>query len=240
MALSQEEVLVSHRSTVKTVVILLAVVALIVVARMVPLADWLDVFNRWVQEQGAAGMVYFALVYAVATVFLLPGSLLTLAGGAAFGLLPGFVTVLLGATLGAALAFLVSRHLARRRVESWIESKPSFTAVDRAVAKEGWKIVFLTRLSPVFPFNFQNYAYGLTRISFWHYTLSTLVGMIPGAFMYVYFGTLGKSSLEAAAGAADPTQGLKLTLQVVGLVATVLVTILITRTARKALKEAGI
>jgi uncharacterized membrane protein YdjX (TVP38/TMEM64 family) len=229
----------SVRSAVKIIIILLAVVALFVVARTVPLADWLDIFNAWVQKQGAAGMVYFALAYAVATVFLLPGSLLTLAGGAAFGLLPGFATVLLGATLGAALAFLVSRHIARRSVESWIESKPSFAAVDRAVAEEGWKIVFLTRLSPVFPFNFQNYAYGLTRISFWHYTLATLVGMIPGAFMYVYFGTLGKSSLEAAAG-ADSTQGMKLALQVVGLVATVLVTVLITRTARKALKEAGI
>jgi uncharacterized membrane protein YdjX (TVP38/TMEM64 family) len=184
-------------------------------------------------------MVWFALAYAVATVFMLPGSLLTLAGGAAFGLLPGFVTVLLGATLGAALAFLVSRHLARRSVEGWIESKPSFTAVDRAVAEEGWKIVFLTRLSPVFPFNFQNYAYGLTRISFWHFTWASLIGMIPGAFMYVYLGTLGKSGLEAAAG-ADGTEGMKLALQAVGLIATVLVTVLITRTARKALKEAGI
>jgi uncharacterized membrane protein YdjX (TVP38/TMEM64 family) len=219
--------------------VVLAIIAVFALARMLSLADWLEVFNAWVQEQGAVGMVWFALAYAVATVFMLPGSLLTLAGGAAFGLLPGFVTVLLGATLGAALAFLVSRHLARRSVEGWIESKPSFTAVDRAVAEEGWKIVFLTRLSPVFPFNFQNYAYGLTRISFWHYTWASLIGMIPGAFMYVYLGTLGKSGLEAAAG-ADGTEGMKLALQAVGLIATVLVTVLITRTARKALKEAGI
>jgi uncharacterized membrane protein YdjX (TVP38/TMEM64 family) len=239
MALPQEKVVMYIRKYGKLGLVVLAVVAVFALARMLPLADWLEVFNAWVHEQGAVGMVWFALVYSVATVFMLPGSLLTLAGGAAFGLLPGFVTVLLGATLGAALAFLVSRHLARRNVEGWIESKRSFAAVDRAVAEEGWKIVFLTRLSPVFPFNFQNYAYGLTRISFWHYTLASLIGMIPGTFMYVYLGTLGKSGLEAAAG-TDGTEGIKLALQAVGLVATVLVTVLITRTARKALKEAGI
>jgi uncharacterized membrane protein YdjX (TVP38/TMEM64 family) len=226
----------TRSSFIKLVAALAVIAALVVAVRMLPIAEGLEVFNRWVQEQGSFGMVLFALVYAVAAVLLLPGSVLTLAGGAAFGLLPGFVTILLGATLGAALAFLVSRHLARRWVEKWIESRPSFSAIDRAVAKEGWKIVFLTRLSPVFPFNFQNYAYGLTRVSFWHYTLASLVGMIPGTFMYVYFGTLGKSSLEAASGAQE-VQGLKLALQVVGLIATVLVTIVITRTAKKALGE---
>ncbi len=226
----------ARSSLIKAAAILAAVAGFVLAARMLPLADGLGVFNAWVQEQGAFGMVAFALVYAVAAVLLLPGSVLTLAGGAVFGLLPGFVTVLLGATLGAALAFLVSRHLARRRVEKWIENRPSFSAIDRAVAKEGWKIVFLTRLSPVFPFNFQNYAYGLTRVSFWHYTLASLVGMIPGSFMYVYLGTLGKSSLEAASG-AEEVQGLKLALQVMGLIATVVVTIFITRTARKALRE---
>jgi uncharacterized membrane protein YdjX (TVP38/TMEM64 family) len=234
-----EAILKFNRSHLKFGAAVLLVAVLVAGARMLPLAEWLTVFNAWVQNQGVMGMVAFALIYAVASVLLLPGSILTLAGGAAFGLLRGFVTVLIGATLGAALAFLVSRHLARKRVEQWIESKPSFSAVDRAVAKEGWKIVFLTRLSPVFPFNFQNYAYGLTRIPFWHYTLATLVGMIPGCFMYVYFGSLGKSSLEAAAGAEGPA-GARLALQVVGLAATLLVTVLITRTARRALKEAGV
>lgn len=226
----------NRSSLMKAAVVLGAVAALLIAARMLPLADWLEVFNAWVQKQGSFGMVAFALVYAVAAVLLLPGSVLTLAGGAVFGLFGGFATVLLGATLGAALAFLVSRHVARRRVERWIESRPSFSAIDGAVAKEGWKIVFLTRLSPVFPFNFQNYAYGLTRVAFWQYTLASLVGMIPGTFMYVYLGTLGKSSLEAASG-ADEVQGLKLALQVAGLIATILVTVVITRTARSALKE---
>ncbi len=187
---------------------------------------------------GVAGMVLFAFVYATATVLMVPGSLLTLAGGASFGLLPGFISVLVGATLGAAGAFLVSRHLARKRVESWIEEKPSFVAVDRAVARDGWKIVFLTRLSPLFPFNFQNYAYGLTRVSFWQYVLASFVGMIPGTFLFVYLGTLGRSGLEAASGGGAET--LRLALQVLGLLATLGVTILITRTAKRALREAGI
>jgi len=217
----------------------LAVVAVLFWLRSLPLADWLAVFNERIQQLGPTGLLVYALAYAVATVLLLPGSLLTLAAGAAFGLLPGFASVLVGASVGAALSFLVSRYLARRRVEVWIRSKPRFSAVDRAVAKEGWKIVFLTRLSPIFPFNFQNYAYGLTRIPFWHYALSSAIGIIPGTFLYVYLGTVGRSGLEAAAG-GEQVQTLRLVLQIVGLIATVVVTIYITRIATKALKEAGV
>ena len=224
---------------VKLGLIVLLVAGFIAAVRMLPVAAWLEVFNAWVSELGVLGMVLFALVYAVATVLMVPGSLLTLAGGAVFGLLPGFVTILHGATLGAALAFLVSRFVARKHVESWIQEKPSFDVIDKAVAKQGWKIVFLTRLSPVFPFNFQNYAYGLTSVSFWHYVLASWIGMIPGAFLYVYFGTLGRSGLEAASG-AESAETLRIALQVVGLLATLAVTILITRTAKKALREAGI
>lgn len=217
--------------------VIVVLAAVVVAARLLPLKEWLELFNGWVSGLGILGMVLFGLVYAAATVLMLPGSLLTLAGGATFGLLPGFVTVLHGATLGAALAFLVSRHLARGRVESWIQQKPSFSIIDKAVAKEGWKIVFLTRLSPVFPFNFQNYAYGLTSVSFLQYVVASWVGMIPGAFLYVYLGTLGRSGLEAASGGAE---SFKLALQIVGLAATLAVTVLITRTARRALKEAGV
>jgi uncharacterized membrane protein YdjX (TVP38/TMEM64 family) len=220
--------------------LLAAVAAVVVLARMLPLAVWLEAFNQRVVGLGVLGMVLFALIYAAATVLLVPGSVLTLAAGASFGLLPGFVSVLFGATLGAAGAFLVSRHLARKRVESWIQRKPSFVAVDGAVAREGWKIVFLTRLSPVFPFNFQNYAYGLTNVPFWHYVLASWIGMIPGTFLFVYLGTLGRSGLEAASGSGGGVQIVRLALQAVGLLATLAVTILITRTAKRALREAGI
>ena len=226
------------RTWLKVTAIVLMVAALLWL-KTLPLADGLAVFNEAVQKLGPAGLLVYALAYALATVFLLPGSLLTLAAGAAFGLLPGFASALMGATLGLALAFLVSRHLARRRVEDWIQAKPRFSAVDRAVAKEGWKIVFLTRLSPIFPFNFQNYAYGLTRISFWHYALASAIGIIPGTFLYVYLGSVGRSGLEASAGEGE-VEMLRLVLQVVGLLATGAVTVYITRIATKALKEAGI
>jgi uncharacterized membrane protein YdjX (TVP38/TMEM64 family) len=225
------------RSYVKLGLLVAGIAAAAVAARLLPLSAWLESFNERVVGLGAAGMALFAVLYAVATVLMVPGSLLTLAAGASFGLVTGFVSVLLGATLGAAGAFLVSRHVARGRIESWIERKPSFAAVDKAVAREGWKIVFLTRLSPLFPFNVQNYAYGLTRVSFWQYALASFVGMIPGTFLYVYLGTLGRSGLEAASGGAET---FRLLLQVLGLLATLAVTILITRTARRALREAGI
>jgi len=218
--------------------LLAAVAAVVVAARMLPLAVWLEAFNQRVVGLGLLGMVLFALIYAVATVLMVPGSLLTLAAGASFGLLPGFVAVLFGATLGAAGAFLVSRHLARKRVERWIQRKASFVAVDKAVAREGWKIVFLTRLSPVFPFNLQNYAYGLTSVSFWQYVLASWIGMIPGTFLYVYLGILGRRGLEAASGSG--VENYRLALQAVGLLATLGVTILITRTAKRALREAGV
>jgi uncharacterized membrane protein YdjX (TVP38/TMEM64 family) len=228
----------SARAFLKLGAILGAAAALVLAARMLPLGPWLEAFNQRVVGLGVLGMALFAILYAAATVLLVPGSLLTLASGASFGLLPGFVTVLFGATLGAACAFLVSRHLARKRVERWIQRKPSFVAVDKAVAREGWKIVFLTRLSPVFPFNFQNYAYGLTSVSFWQYVLASSIGMIPGTFLYVYLGTLGRSGLEAASGRS--AESYRLALQAVGLLATLAVTILITRTAKRALREAGI
>lgn len=229
----------SPKAVVKIAALLVAVAAIVVAARLLPLGAWLDTFNAWASGLGVLGLVVFAAVYAVASVLLLPGSLLTLAGGATFGLLPGFVAVLFGATAGAALAFLVARHLARRKVEAWTRTKPTFEVIDRAVAKEGGKIVFLTRLSPVFPFNFLNYAYGLTSVSFAEYLLASLVGMIPGTFLYVYLGTLGRSSLEAASGAED-AETFRLVLRIVGLVATLAVTILITRTAKRALREAGV
>jgi uncharacterized membrane protein YdjX (TVP38/TMEM64 family) len=214
----------SKRGLVKVAVLLLVLVALVVSVRLLPLKAWIEVFNGWVAELGVFGMVVFAIVYALAAVLMVPGSLLT---------------VWTGATLGASLAFLVSRHLARRRVEAWVKTNPKFNAIDEAVAKEGWKIVALTRLSPVFPFNFQNYAYGLTSVSFWQYAVASALGMIPGTFLYVYLGTFGRSSLEAASG-AEGAETLKLVLQVVGLAATLAVTILITRTARRALKQAGV
>ncbi len=211
--------------------ILVLIVALVVVF---PIGDWIQAGAEWAQEQGTLGLVAFAALYAVATVFAVPGSALTLIAGGAFGVASGTIAVWFGATAGLALAFLAARRLARDRVARWLSAKPSFAAVDRAVAAEGWKIVFLTRLTPVFPFTVLNYAYGLTGVSFGGYLLASATGILPGTLLYIY---LGSSVARTVAGESDPLETL---LRVVGLAAFVLVTILITRVARRALREAGV
>jgi uncharacterized membrane protein YdjX (TVP38/TMEM64 family) len=139
--------------------------------------------------------------------------------------------------LAAACAFLIGRYGAREWVAQKIESQPKFKAVDRAVAQEGWKVVGLVRLSPLFPFVFLNYAFGITKVSFRDYLLASWIGMMPGTVMYVYFGVAGKTAADAASGTVDNTQTLlKTSLTVVGLIATVIVTVLITKAAQKSLQ----
>lgn len=217
--------------TLRAGAILVLIVALVVVF---PIGEWIEAGAEWARGMGAAGLLVFAALYAVATVFAVPGSALTLIAGGAFGVRTGTVAVWFGATAGLALAFLVARWLARDRVTRWLSTRPSFAAMDRAVAAEGGKIVFLTRLTPVFPFTVLNYAYGLTGVSFMSYLVASATGILPGTLFYIY---LGSSVARTVSGASDPLETL---LRVVGLAAFVLVTILITRTARRALREAGV
>jgi len=182
--------------------------------------------------------VLVAAVYIPACVLLIPGSLITLGAGSIFGILTGTVAVSIGSTLGACAAFLVGRTLARGWVEDKVAGNPRFRAIDQAVAEQGRKIVFLTRLSPVFPFTLLNYAFGLTKISFWDYALASWIGMMPGTVMYVYLGSAVKELADLASGTVQrsPVQNV---LFFVGLVATVVVTVFVTRLARKALAQAA-
>ena len=150
----------------------------------------------WVAGLGPAGVIAFVVIYILACVFMLPGSVLTLGAGAVFGVVKGSAIVSVAATLGATAAFLVGRYFARDRVAKMIEGNARFRAIDEAVGREGWKIVGLTRLSPVFPFNLLNYAYGITKVSLRDYFLATWIGMIPGGVMYVYVGSLAGSLAE--------------------------------------------
>jgi uncharacterized membrane protein YdjX (TVP38/TMEM64 family) len=195
-------------------------------------------FARWVESLGAWGPLAFIAGYAAAAVALVPGSLLTLAGGAIFGLARGTAFVFAGALLGAIAAFLVARYLARSAVERRLAGNPRFAAVDRAVAGEGRKIVFLLRLSPVFPFSLLNYTLGLTRVRFADYVIGSL-GMLPGTVLYVYYGKLAGDVAALAGGAPMPKDARYWTLLGVGLVATVAVTAYVTRVARRALREAA-
>jgi uncharacterized membrane protein YdjX (TVP38/TMEM64 family) len=183
---------------------------------------------------GLWGPVIFVALYVAATVLFLPGSILTLGAGVVFGVVKGAVIVSVSATLGATAAFLVGRYVARDAIARKIDGYPRFRAIDQAVAREGWKIVGLTRLSPVFPFNLLNYAFGLTRVSLRDYVLASWIGMMPGTLMYVYLGSLAGDLASLGSGHASRTPA-EWVFYGVGLLATVTVTVYVTRIARGAL-----
>jgi uncharacterized membrane protein YdjX (TVP38/TMEM64 family) len=192
-------------------------------------------FAQWVASLGAWGPIAFITGYIVACIAFIPGVVLTLAGGAIFGWL-GVVYVLAGAVLGATAAFLIARYLARGVVERRLGRNPRFAAIDRAIGREGRKIVTLLRLSPVFPFNLLNYALGLTHVSLSDY-LRAMIGIVPGTLVYVYAGKV-LGDVAALAGGAAPPRGLGYYAVLgLGLAATVAVTAVVTRTARRALAE---
>lgn len=199
--------------------------------------DLLRTALEWVDSLGPLGFAAFIAIYIVATIAFLPGSILTLGAGVVFGVIQGSICVFLGATLGATLAFLVGRYLARGWVSKRIAGNDKFNAIDKAVGREGFKIVLLTRLSPVFPFNLLNYGLGVTGVSLRDYVLGC-IGMIPGTIMYVYIGSLAGSiaTIGAEDQPSDPT--VQWAIRIIGFIATVAVTLYVTRIARKALKEA--
>jgi uncharacterized membrane protein YdjX (TVP38/TMEM64 family) len=219
---------------------LLLVLAVLVVLALAGrrAAALLPAFSAWVDGLGAWGPVVFVAGYALATVAFVPGSLLTLAAGALFGLARGTVLVLVAATLGASLAFLVARYLARDLVERRLAGNERFAAIDRAVGVEGRKIVFLLRLSPLFPFNLLNYALGLTRVRFADYLLAS-AGMVPGTLLYVYYGKVAGDIARLTGGGTVRRDAGYYVILGLGLVATLLVTAVLTRAARRALREAA-
>ena len=194
--------------------------------------SWVARAQDWIVGLGPAAPIAFGLFYVVAVVLLIPGGVLTSGAGLAFGMGLGTLVVSLSSTLGASLAFLIARYLLRGRVERWLEGRQRLSAVDRAVEQQGWRVVALTRLSPVFPFNVQNYFYGLTGVGFWPYALTSWVAMLPGTVLYVYLGVAGAQVAAALTGAASWGQT---ALLVAGLAATLLVVVLVTRVAKQEL-----
>ncbi len=218
--------------------VLLGVVAIIALAALGrQFGVFLDRFVEWVEGLGALGPVVFILGYMAATVAFIPGSVLTLAAGAIFGLGQGVVYVMIGATAGASLAFLLARSVAREAIAQRVAGNPRFAAIDRAVGREGFKIVVLLRLSPVFPFNMLNYGLGLTNVRFADYVAAS-IGMLPGSLLYTYSGFLA-GDIVRLAGNVGPERGPGYYAVVaLGLAATVAVTTIVTRTARRAIREA--
>lgn len=177
----------------------------------------------------------FVLLYIAATVLFVPGLLVTMAAGALFGVMWGTALVSLASVCGASLAFLVGRYLARDWVARKLEKRDRFRAVDDAIARDGGTIVLLLRLSPLFPYNLLNYALGITRVRFRSYVLASWIGMLPGTVLYVYLGSVAGSLASLAVDSGATRTPMQWLLFAVGLVATAVVTVLITRLARRSL-----
>jgi uncharacterized membrane protein YdjX (TVP38/TMEM64 family) len=191
---------------------------------------------EWVASLGTMGAIAFMVIYILATIAFVPGLLLTLGAGLLFGVVWGSIYVFFASTAGAILAFWIGRYLLRDWVAKKIAGNAKFQAIDTAVGRSGFKIVLLTRLSPAFPFNLLNYAYGITKVSLRDYSWGS-IGMIPGTILYVYIGSLASSiaTLGTSTKAGDPK--IQLAAQILGLIATIVVTVYITRLAQKALTK---
>jgi uncharacterized membrane protein YdjX (TVP38/TMEM64 family) len=231
----------SKGAIARLVALIAIIIALFLAMKFLPAQRWLTDFNDWVGQMGVTGIFIFIGVYAAATVLLAPGAILTIGAGFAFGLWKGFLAVSGGATLGAALAFLVARFIARGKIEAIAKRNEKFRNIDNAIGRQGAKLIFLLRLSPVIPFNLSNYFYGLTGVKFWSYVLASWIGMMPGTFLYVYIGTAGKAAVLVAAGDKIVKHGWQYwTFPGVGLAATIAVTIWVTKIARDALKSQAV
>ena len=209
----------------------LAFAALSVASSFLSPTHWITAFSDWMETLGLFGIVVFALLYALATVLLVPGAVRTIAAGMIFGLVLGTLAAWSGAVLGASLAFLVGRYLARSKIEEMTKNNETFQAIDDAIGKQGWKIIGLLRLSPLVPFNLSNYFYGITKVGFWPYVLASAGGMLPGTLLYAYLGASGKAGLSGS-GKQHPLQYVFFG---VGLLATIGVMIWASRIAKQSL-----
>lgn len=218
----------------------LAVVAFLITLAVATFIWWPQV-NRataailwWTNSLGAWGPVTFVLIYIVGCVLFIPGSLLTIGAGMVFGLSLGVVVVSIGSTLGSGVAFLLARFVFREWVAEKTKSLPRFRALDEAVGREGFKVVLLARLSPLFPFNALNYTLGVTSVPLRDYMLASWMGMLPGAILYVYLGTAVRDFAELASGQKE----VGLAEQVLfagGLMATTVLVVVVVRLTRRSL-----
>ena len=214
-----------------TISCFLLAVGLLIAA--LPVGDLMDALQARIAGLGNWAPLAYALMYGLAATLFVPGSALSLAAGVLFGLWLGTAVVWTGANIAIVLSFLIARYAARHKVEAMASTRPRFAAVDRAVGEQGWKIVALMRLSPVFPFGLQNYLFGVTAIRFLPCVLASAAFILPGTFLYVYIGFAGGEAAAAVSG-AQGANTLRLALQLTGLVATLVVTVGIARIAARA------
>jgi uncharacterized membrane protein YdjX (TVP38/TMEM64 family) len=232
----------SHPSThgwrwLQLLAVVLSIAGLVLLFALFPVTSWLVTVVEWIRGQGRMGWLFFAVAYVVAAVVLLPGAVLTIGGGFAYGPLWGLVLVSPVSVLAATTAFLLARTVARDWVVRRFGQNPRVAAIDAAVGQSGLKIVLLLRLSPLFPFNILNYTLGLTRVRLRDFVLGSWIGMLPATVLYVYIGSLITSASKLASGTRPSSGVAGHALLVAGLVATVAVIVVFTRIARKALKN---
>lgn len=222
--------------------ILLLICLLLILVNVTRLIDIQQILQSTIikfNNQVNISPIAFIFIYNLGTLLFIPGSLLTLKGGYLFGLFWGSIYVLIAALLGAILSFLIGRYLSRNWVYKQLEKHPKFKLIDQAVAKEGWKIVLLTRLSPVFPFNLLNYGFGVTQVSVKDYILGSL-GILPGTIMYVYMGSLAVNITMITTSnqfTSPEVQIWQFLMQLIGLTATIFTTVYITKISQKALSK---
>ena len=212
----------------------LGLVILALLYSYLPLSEWMTRFDLYVESLGLAGPPLYAAGFAISVALFLPVLPFSLGAGALFGFWTGLIVALIGTTSGASLSFIVARTLLRDQVESRLAHHPTFHALDRAISQTGGRIVFLTRLAPIFPFSIINMAYGLTGVPTRNYVIATGLGMIPTSAVFVFLGS-------TAADLASPEEDMiRTSLKVAGAVVTIVVIVLLTRFAQKAIRDADI
>jgi uncharacterized membrane protein YdjX (TVP38/TMEM64 family) len=206
----------------------LAAIAAVVVWRLAPMADWTGLLEEWVDRSGAFGVLVFIGIYVVVTLLLLPSAVLNIAAGALFGMAWGLGAVMTASMVAALAAFEIARHLLQERIKAHYTKKGTPAAIDRALRSEGWKAVALLRLSPVVPFAVKNYLFGVSRVRMRDYLIGTFLGKLPGAIVLTALGTTGRAAMDLPGWE-------RWGLIALGVAATVLVSWLIGRTARRRL-----
>ena len=220
-----------RQNVIKIAAGVLVLAGLVVLFRVLPVAEWLRHFQTYVRGLGMLGYVVYTAVYVVAVVALVPASLLTIGAGALFGVVGGTIVVMAGAVIGSTLAFVLARTILRHRVEAMTERHQKLAAVDRAISREGWKLMLLCRISGFPPFTWVNYAFGLTGVGLLPYVVTTVVGIIPATFALTYAGHAG------AAVASGSGNRIGLIVTAAGIV---LVSVYVARIATKAIRRAGV
>lgn len=221
-----------------TLIVVFALIIAFLVVSEAPGEAVLSIMRRGTEVEPCPQCIY-VIVYAVAAVLLIPGSILTLAAGFFYGAFAGALLATTGATIGATVAMLIARFILGEPIRRKLRGKKILKRLDALSGRrDDWVLVLLLRLSPLFPFNLLNYAFGLTKVRVTRYIAASWVGMLPGAFMYAYFGSLLGTFADAATGAEQaPRSPLKWGLYVLGFMATAAVVVFVSKRARRTVEE---